>query len=99
MKIKLLSLMCISMMFMGCDLFGPSCEDLYIELEAAAETYIASALTGNAGHEDCDAYADKMQEYFDAGCGDEEGGMPITQAEITAMQAACTLLEELEDSE
>ena len=61
MKIKLLSLMCISMMFMGCDLFGPSCEDLLVELEAAAETYLASALTGTAGHEDCDAYADKTK--------------------------------------
>lgn len=99
MKTKLLSIMCITMLFMGCDLFGPSCEDLQAELITATDAFaVSSASAFTSGDyttavDDCDAVVAKMQEYVDAGCGDEEGGYAYTADDITAVTASCTLME------
>ena len=101
MKFKVIIIMLTTMFFMGCDIFGPSCEDLQAELITATETLAASAVLLMAGEtstvsDDCDAMVAKMQEYIDKGCGEEEGGYVYTDADVSAAQIGCTLYAEME---
>ena len=104
MKFKVIIIMLTTMLFMGCDIFGPSCEDLQAELIAAGDTFMASYTasilsgTSDGAADECDTYVAKMQEYSDKGCGDEEGGAPIDASDIALIQAMCTALEVMEEA-
>ena len=73
------------------------CEESQLEMNAALETYMAGVSAGTATLVDCLAYVDKMQQYFDVGCSEEEGGLNLTQSSIDIF--IITFCDNLEEEE